>query len=926
MATGVGLPIQGAGTSALVGVQSASNRSARSASSSSSSGHGRRHRKRRRERYDSRRRSHRSRSSRRSRRSRASRWRSPSSSGSSSCHSRHHDASERRSTSRIGQRGATIHAPQEQSRSEPSIQPGEYAFTGAWGADRGITGNMTDAAPFSAGCGRIFVNPKLLQPATQPKTIPPTRPDIYKDGLFCGVPPLGSHLDIAVKEQIWANEFIDIWSLVSTEQHSVDKERRVGERVYDRKPKVAKTINNWLQAFAVLGCVMGEKHPERCSELFIYMDSIYSSYKSHGGSAWWKYDEDFRRRLAVNPHLGWGVNATDSWLWLMMAQKTMQPFPGASAGSASNAGSAVVRRPGTCWLFNEGHCKFYGLCKYKHECSACGGPHSASKCSKTPQKSISNKSSAGVSHLTPVSVKSMEPWLSRYPNKPAAAQLSFGFSFGFFIPFIFSRKPQLSKNLKSARELPAILHDKLNKEIRAGRFQGPFDSLPFFNLRVSPLGIVPKKESGKYRLIHHLSYPKGRSVNDGIPEDDTTVTYIPFDRAVEMVRKAGPGALMAKSDIESAFRLLPVHPDCYHLLGAMFEDKYYFDTCLPMGCSISCHYFEMFSTFLEWVARKVTRLPSITHYLDDFLFVGPANSEVCHDALVQFKDVMSCFGVPLSSEKTIGPVSVITFLGIEIDSVAMEFRLPQDKISKLQELIAGCLSVGKVTLVQMQSLLGSLNFACKVMPMGRIFSRRLILATKGTKQPHHRIRITAQLRSDLIIRQRFLFSYNGRTCFQENECDSDSLGLRLGKVDAVGFSVSFREQTCADTWPESWVTRAWTQDLVLLELLPLAVAMELWGQFLANKRVCFRLKSDKATHALNFLSSSSLPVIKVIGFTVLKCLESNTWLKAIAHSVEKVGFMDVKLCSDSQMRYGQQPWEQQQMRGCPLSVWDALES
>ncbi|CAJ0946547.1 unnamed protein product [Ranitomeya imitator] len=257
----------------------------------------------------------------------------------------------------------------------------------------------------------------------------------------------------------------------------------------------------------------------------------------------------------------------------------------------------------------------------------------------------------------------------------------------------------------------------------------------------------------------------------------------------------------------------------------------------------------MFSTFLEWVARKVTRLPSITHYLDDFLLVGPANSEVCYQALVQFKDVMSCFGVPLSPEKTIGPASVITFLGIEIDSVAMEFRLPQDKIAKLLDLIAG-----------------------------------LILATKGVKQPHHRIRITAQLRSDLIIWQRFLFSYNGKTCFQEDECDSDSLGLRLGTVDTVGFCVSFRDQTCADTWPESWVVRAWTQDSVLMELFPLAAAMELWGQFLCNKRIRLRLKTDKAIYALNFLSSSSLPVIKVIAFTVLKCLENNTWLKANAHN------------------------------------------
>ncbi|XP_077113160.1 uncharacterized protein LOC143768361 [Ranitomeya variabilis] len=334
----------------------------------------------------------------------------------------------------------------------------------------------------------------------------------------------------------------------------------------------------------------------------------------------------------------------------------------------------------------------------------------------------------------------------------------------------------------------------------------------------------------------------------------------------------------------------------------------------------------MFSTFLEWVARKVTRLPSITHYLDDFLLVGPANSEACHHALVQFKDVMSRFGVPLSPEKTIGPVSVITFLGIEIDSVAMEFRLPQDKISKLLDLIAGCLAVGKVTLVQMQSLLGSLNFACKVMPMGRIFSRRLILATKGVKQPHHRIRITAQLRSDLIIWQRFLFSYNGKTCFQEDECDSDILGLRFGPVDTVGFSVRFRDQTCSDTWPESWVARAWTQNSVLLELLPLAAAMELWGQFLRNKRVRLQLKSDKAIHALNFLSSSSLPVIKVIAFTVLKCLENNTWLKANAHNIINGCVTDVKLRSDSQVRYGRQPWVQQQILGCPHSVWDVLES
>ncbi|CAJ0939651.1 unnamed protein product [Ranitomeya imitator] len=148
-------------------------------------------------------------------------------------------------------------------------------------------------------------------------------------------------------------------------------------------------------------------------------------------------------------------------------------------------------------------------------------------------------------------------------------------------------------------------------------------------------GIVPKKEPGKYRLIHHLSYPKGASVNDAIPVEESSVTYSSFDRAVELVRAAGPGALLAKSDIVS----LPP-----------------FARCLPMGCSISCHYFELFSTFLDWVLRYKTGSNSTIHYLDDFLFVGPGDSRLCSFLLQKFKFLTVKFGVPLSPDKTFRPL------------------------------------------------------------------------------------------------------------------------------------------------------------------------------------------------------------------------------------------------------------------------------
>lgn len=64
-------------------------------------------------------------------------------------------------------------------------------------------------------------------------------------------------------------------------------------------------------------------------------------------------------------------------------------------------------------------------------------------------------------------------------------------------------------------------------------------------------------------MIHHLSYPGGLSVNDGIDPEACSVKYTSFDMVVKWVRTFGKGALLAKMDIESAFRLLPVHLESF---------------------------------------------------------------------------------------------------------------------------------------------------------------------------------------------------------------------------------------------------------------------------------------------------------------------------------------------------------------------------
>ncbi|KAM9326262.1 uncharacterized protein PAF06_002450 [Gastrophryne carolinensis] len=313
---------------------------------------------------------------------------------------------------------------------------------------------------------------------------------------------------------------------------------------------------------------------------------------------------------------------------------------------------------------------------------------------------------------------------------------------------------------------------------------------PLEDLVVSPLGVVPKKEPGKFRLIHHLSFPRGGSVNDGIDKELSSVSYTSFDFALDMVREAGPGALMAKTDIESAFRLLPVHPDSLYLLGCFFEGGYYVDRCLPMGCSISCAYFEAFSSFLEWVVKERAGLGSVTHYLDDFLCVGPGGTRVCHLLLSTMLNVFGAFGVPVAHDKTEGPATVIKFLGIEIDTVRGVCRLPRDKIEDLVGGLEGALGVKKVTLVQLQSVLGKLNFACRVLPMGRVFTRRLSLATAGVQEPHHFIRLTAAMKEDIRMWVTFLESFDGLAYWMDPVKANDELELF---TDAAGSWERFRK-------------------------------------------------------------------------------------------------------------------------------------
>lgn len=201
---------------------------------------------------------------------------------------------------------------------------------------------------------------------------------------------------------------------------------------------------------------------------------------------------------------------------------------------------------------------------------------------------------------TPINIQVLTRMLQNYPDREISDYLIEGFSEGFRVQYSGPRLPLSCDNVLSADQYPEVLWETLHAEIELDRIAGPYKSRPMSNLRTSPIGLV-LKDGGGWRLIPHLSFPEGNSVNDGIRPESSTVQYTSFDNVIAMISGPSKGALIGKMDIKSAFRLFPIYPGDFDLLGYEFRDQFFIDKCLPFGCSISCNIFEKFSTFLHWV-------------------------------------------------------------------------------------------------------------------------------------------------------------------------------------------------------------------------------------------------------------------------------------------------------------------------------------
>lgn len=525
---------------------------------------------------------------------------------------------------------------------------------------------------------------------------------------------------------------------------------------------------------------------------------------------------------------------------------------------------------------------------------------------------------------TPIHLEHLKEDLIKYPNRQAAEELANGFEFGFPLHYTGPRLPQEAKNLKTVFEHPEIVREKLNTELQHGRICGPFNNRPISTLRVSPIGLVEKKTPGDYRLIHHLSYPEGGSVNDFIDPELCSVQYTSFDEAIHMVQDMGQGCSLGKSDIKSAFRLLPVSPADFDQLGFKFENKYYFDKSMPFGCSLSCKTFEQLSTFIEYLVKQETPCGNLKHYVDDFLFAGKSQTDECSIIMKCFFKCSERLGVPIALDKTEWPCTTIVFLGLEIDSVEMVVRMPKKKVCEIIEKIRAVISEKKATLKTMQQLIGVLNFATRVIAPGRPFLRRLINSTCGLSKPYHHLRVTAGMRHDLNMWLEFFTNFNGVSVFHDRFWVSNEdvkLFTDSAAGEGLGFGALFNNKWAYGVWPASWHTSGITDDITVLEMFPIWVSLVIWGQHLQNKKILFHCDNQAVVHILNTMTSKSDRVMVLVRALTLQCLKHNMVLKS-THISGKLNSLTDSLSRLQVQRFrGLAPHAEEQPELVPSHLW-----
>ena len=273
------------------------------------------------------------------------------------------------------------------------------------------------------------------------------------------------------------------------------------------------------------------------------------------------------------------------------------------------------------------------------------------------------------------------------------------------------------------------------------------------------------------------------------------------------------------------------------------RESYLVDTRLPFGARLSA---SIFNTITQAVRRIMASRgdTTITCYLDDFCVIGKT-MEHCQEIMNRLLTLLRELGFAINYSKVVGPTTCLTFLGVEVDTVAYTLSLPSDKLCALQEELLATAGRRSITKRSLQSLTGKLNWAAQVIYGGRTHLRRLIDRSNALCLQHHRTRMTACMSAHLDWWVRFMAVFNGCVPILDRRVHT-SVSIDACTAGGGGYHNGDWFHFCWDQWEG-------TSDLHInyKEVLSLQPAAELWGHTWRDRAVTVYSDNQAAVAIIN---------------------------------------------------------------------------
>ena len=158
-------------------------------------------------------------------------------------------------------------------------------------------------------------------------------------------------------------------------------------------------------------------------------------------------------------------------------------------------------------------------------------------------------------------------------------------------------------------------------------------------------------------------------------------------------------------------------------------------------------------------------------YLDDFLIIENSFDR-CNAALSSLIQVLRKLGFSINYKKVKGPCRSLIFLGVMIDTVAYTLSLPNEKMCEFIDQLWDFRGRRRASKRQLESLIGSLNWAGQVIQGGRTYLRRMIDMKNKLCSPSDKIRLNDNFFDDLNWWLAYMKVFNGfvRILDKKNPC------------------------------------------------------------------------------------------------------------------------------------------------------------